>query len=52
MLKAFINGVSDQTRESLRDPKLPLPFANLQLKPRVIKSHCIAGGDCAPLSPR
>jgi phosphatidate phosphatase PAH1 len=39
MLKLFIANVSESTKSNLIDKDLCLPFANLQLRSRVIKSH-------------
>lgn len=39
MLQYFINNVSPLTKELLLDKELRLPFANLQLRAKVIKKH-------------
>lgn len=39
MLQFFMKNVSSSTLSRLRDKRLPLPFANLQLRPKVVKSH-------------
>tara|TARA_B100001173_G_C15857769_1_gene491592 strand:+ start:64 stop:684 length:621 start_codon:yes stop_codon:yes gene_type:complete len=39
MMRFFCNNVSEATKSHLRDPYLPLPFANLQLKRGQIKKH-------------
>ncbi len=43
MLKAFAEGVSPATRERLRDPGNPAPFANLHTGSGSIKAHGITG---------
>jgi hypothetical protein len=42
MLAYFMQNVSNSTLAQLRDPKLPLPFANLRFRPKVDKNHGIA----------
>jgi hypothetical protein len=39
LLKFFIANVSEKSRKNLIDRELCLPFANLQLRSRVIKNH-------------
>ncbi len=39
MLQFFIGHVSEVSKSSLKDKELTLPFANLQLRSRVIKNH-------------
>lgn len=39
LLKFFIENISEASRKNLNDKKLCLPFANLQLRSRVIKNH-------------
>ncbi len=39
LLRYFIQNVSEMTKLKLIDNKLCLPFANLQLRSRVVKSH-------------
>lgn len=39
MLSAFIDGVSQATRQSLADPARPFPFANLEYPPGTRKRH-------------
>lgn len=39
MLEYFMSNVSDSTLAQLRDQNLPLPFANLQLRPGRYKNH-------------
>ncbi len=39
MLQSFMNNVSKVSRMRLIDKELPLPFANLQLRPGMIKKH-------------
>lgn len=39
MLNQFIKDISESTKSKLLDKNLCLPFANLQLRSRVIKSH-------------
>ena len=41
MLQTFVNGVSDDSRKRLRDPKCPFPFANLEFPPGTRKAHGI-----------
>jgi hypothetical protein len=43
LLKYFCENTSKTSRSIIRDPKLALPFANLQLKPGQIKSHGLSG---------
>jgi hypothetical protein len=43
LLYAFIRGTSEATRESLFDPMLPIPFANLEFPPGTRKKHGIGG---------
>lgn len=39
MLQTFVNGVSDDSRKRLHDPKCPFPFANLEFPPGNRKAH-------------
>jgi len=39
MLRFFCNNVSETTKINLKDPNLPLPFANLRLKRGQDKKH-------------
>ena len=39
MLQYFIDNVSNQSKNSLIDKELCLPFANLQLRSRIVKKH-------------
>lgn len=39
MLEAFVLGVAEETRVALRDPSLPLPFANLKYLRGRLKRH-------------
>jgi hypothetical protein len=39
MLRLFCNNISETTKINLRDPNLPLPFANLRLRTGQDKKH-------------
>jgi len=43
MLRAFVEGVSQQSRSTLHDPSLPIPFANLEWPKGTRKKHGITG---------
>lgn len=48
MLAAFVVGVSPGTKERLRDPDHPFPYANLEWPKGVRKSHGIRGATGTP----
>ena len=43
LIGAFVDGVSNEAREVLRDPARPFPFANLEWPPGTRKNHGIKG---------
>jgi hypothetical protein len=48
MLAAFVRNVSSQTKILLRDPELPIPFANLEFPKGRSKNHGITGAVIRP----
>lgn len=54
-IRAFVDGVSDETRRSLHDPQRVMPFANLEFPKGNVKAHGIKGAKAPRLqrgSPR